>query len=163
MIKIWFFFVVTRSSRVNMQVNAEKIEKLDELMKQYIDRGKKIIDVQITRLTAPQENFGSTILKVDLVLKDSYDKTNTLSVVAKLVPENEFFQKIFKVQISFKMESAFYSIIVPTLQKFQRQQEVTDVIDFFPKFYGSRNNLDGSDRVDQNAVLLLENLKVQGK
>lgn len=146
-----------------MQVNAEKIERLDELINQYIEKGKKIADVQITRLTAPNENFGSTILKVDMLLKDNQDKSNTLSVVAKLIPENEFLQKIFKVPISFKMESAFYSIIIPTLQEFQREHRVTDVIDFFPKYYGSRNNLDGNDKVDANAVLLLENLKVVGK
>nr|CAI5861547.1 unnamed protein product [Callosobruchus analis] len=37
-----------------------------------------------------------------------------------------------------------------------------EMYDFFPKFYGARKNLDGSDTVDENAVLLLENLTASG-
>lgn len=146
-----------------MEVQLEKIYQLDELLSQYIDKDKKIVETKIARLTAPGENFGSTILKVDLVLADNHGESEPLSIVAKLIPENEFFQKIFNIQVTFKMESAFYEVIVPTLQQFQKEQAVKDVIDFFPKYYGSRENLNGSDKVDGNAVLLLENLKISGK
>lgn len=147
-----------------MQVNSEKIEKLEELVSEYIDKDKKVVDVHITRLTPPNENFGSTILKVDLVLEEEYhEKSETLSIVAKLLPQNEILQKAFNVTVSFKLESSFYSTIVPTLQELQREYGVQDVIDFFPKFYGSRNNLNSGDNVDGTAVLLLENLKVSGK
>lgn len=146
-----------------MQVNSEKIEKLEELVSEYINKDKKVVDSKITRLTPPNENFGSTILKVDLVLEDDNADSETLSIVAKMLPENEFLQMAFNVTVSFKLESAFYSTIVPTLQEFQREHGVQEVIDFFPKFYGSRNNLNGGDNVDGHAVLLLENLKVSGK
>lgn len=146
-----------------MEVKSDKIEKLEDLVTQYIDKDKKIKKSEIKRLTAPGENFGSLMLKVDLLLQDNHGETEPLSIVAKLIPDTEFFQKIFNVQVTFKLEAAFYDIIVPTLQQFQRDQGIQNVITFFPKFYGSRKNLNGGDNVDGNAVLLLENLTVSGK
>lgn len=146
-----------------MDVNADEIANLEELVGPYIRKDKKIVETRISRLTAPGENYGSTILKVDLILRDYSGKTEPLSIVAKKIPEQEFFQNLFNVQVTFKLEAAFYEIIVPTLQQFQREQGIKKVIDFFPKFYGSRNNLNGSDKVDGNAVILFENLKVSGK
>lgn len=146
-----------------MEVRAEKIEKLEELINQYIDKDKKVVNTKITRLTAPGENFGSTMMRVDLVLRDEHAKDEPLSIVAKLLPESEFFQEIFNVQVTFNMEAAFYEEIVPTLQNFQREQGITDVIDFFPKFYGFRRNLNGSDKIDGDALLLMENLKTSGE
>lgn len=146
-----------------MQVNSERIERFEDLIKEHIDKDKKIVETNFSRLTAPGENFGSTILKVDLLLKDSHGEFEKVSVVAKLIPESEFFQEVFSIQVTFNLESAFYEIIIPTLQAFQREQGVKEVIDFFPKYYGSRKNLDGGEQVDGNAVLLLENLKTSGK
>lgn len=146
-----------------MDVQTVKIEKLEELVSRYISKTKKIIEKKITPLTAPGENFGSTILKVDLVVQNEDKTKEDLSIVAKLIPTMEFFREMFNVKVTFKIETAFYDIIVPTLQDFQREQGMTDVIDFFPKFYGARMNLDGSDNIDNDAIILMENLKVQGK
>ncbi|CAG9831174.1 unnamed protein product [Diabrotica balteata] len=140
-----------------------KIEKLDELISGHIGRDKKIIDSKITRLTAPGENFGSEMLKVDLRLKSTEGKEEDLHVVAKLIPENEFSRAIFNVDVSFNVEKEFYNSIVPTLQDFQRKQGITKVIDCFPRLYGARNNLgNNGEKVDNNAALVLENLKIQG-
>lgn len=146
-----------------MDVHTVTIDKLEELLSQYINKTKKIIDRKITPLTAPGENFGSTIVKLDLVVENENKTREDLNIVAKLIPKLEFFREVFNVAVTFKLETAFYDIIVPTLQNFQREQGMTEIIDFFPKFYGARINLDGSDKVDDNAIILLENLKVQGK
>lgn len=146
-----------------MNVNTHKIENLEELISEYIGKDKQITEVQVSRLTETNENFGSTMLKIDLTLNKRTGKSENLSIVAKLLPESEFFQKLFNVQETFKLESAFYGTIVPTLQAFQKEQGVEDVLDLFPRFYGSRNNLYGGERIDGNAVILLENLKVYGK
>ncbi|XP_072381946.1 uncharacterized protein [Diabrotica undecimpunctata] len=140
-----------------------KIEKLDELISGHIGKNKKVIDSKITRLTAPGENFGSEMLKVDLRLKSTDDKEEDLHVVAKLIPENEFARAVFNVDVSFNVEKGFYNSIVPTLQDFQRKQGITKVIDCFPRLYGARNNLgNNGEKVDNNAALVLENLKIQG-
>ncbi|KAG5870713.1 hypothetical protein JTB14_020725 [Gonioctena quinquepunctata] len=50
-----------------------------------------------------------------------------------------------------------------SLQEFQRKQGIEEVIDCFPKFYGARTNLENSDgKIDENAILILENLKIKG-
>lgn len=148
---------------VDYEQGITKIEKLDELVYEHISKDKRIINIKITPLTEPGENFGSTILKLDLTLDSSTNSTELLSIVAKMIPTDEFFQQLFNIKLTFRLESAFYEIIVPTLQNFQRECGVQNVIDFFPQFYGARMNLVGGDDVDCNAVLLLENLKVSGK
>nr|XP_023014587.1 uncharacterized protein LOC111504301 [Leptinotarsa decemlineata]XP_023014588.1 uncharacterized protein LOC111504301 [Leptinotarsa decemlineata] len=139
------------------------ILNLEELLINHIDQNKKIVGTKITRLTAPGDNFGSEILKIDLVLNDKTGNSENLSVIAKLIPEFEFYQEIFNIQWTFKNERNFYEKIIPCLQQFQKEQGVQDVIDLFPKYYGSRCNLEDKDtKVDGNAVLILENLKIKG-
>ncbi|XP_072381947.1 uncharacterized protein [Diabrotica undecimpunctata] len=145
------------------EIVVPKIEKLDQLISDHIGKDKKVIDSKITRLTAPGDNFGSEMLKVDLRLKSTGGKEENLHVVAKLIPENEFARAIFNVDVSFNVEKEFYNTIVPTLQDFQRKQGITKVIDCFPRLYGARNNLENNgEKVDNNAALVLENLKSQG-
>uniref|UniRef100_A0A6P7FGC0 Uncharacterized protein LOC114330006 n=2 Tax=Diabrotica virgifera virgifera TaxID=50390 RepID=A0A6P7FGC0_DIAVI len=145
------------------QLAVPKIEKLDDLISDHIGKDKKVIGSKITRLTAPGENFGSEMLKVDIRLKSAEGKEEDLHVVAKLIPENEFARAIFNVDVSFNVEKGFYNVIVPTLQDFQRKQGITKVIDCFPRLYGARNNLgNNGGKVDDNAALVLENLKIQG-
>jgi hypothetical protein len=62
--------------------------------------------------------------------------------------------------VSFRNEINFYKNIFPILQSFQREHHLNEVINCFPKYYGSRLNLSGiTDKVDSDAFLLLENLK----
>lgn len=140
-----------------------KIEKLDELISDYVDKSKKLKDTKICRLTKPGENFGSLMLKVDLTFEDDKKETTEVKVVAKLLPNLEFFQKLFNVQVTFKLEKAFYDTIIPTLNAFQYNHGPRNVLECFPKFYGARLNINGSDKVDSDAVILLENLKEKGK
>lgn len=136
------------------------IKDLVKLITPYIDKNKKIFDYKISRLTAPGENYGSLMLRVDVVLVDQNGgNEENFSIVAKLIPELEIFQKMFNIQVTCKNEIAFYDTIIPTLQNFQREQGVEKVADFFPKLYGARINLKkDSDVVDADAVLILENL-----
>lgn len=145
---------------------APTIKKLEDLLTPYIDKNKKIASYNTSRLTAPGENYGSLMLKVDLILLDKQGGGNeeNFSVVAKLIPETEFFQEIFNIQVTCKNEIAFYDTVVPTLQNFQREQGVKEVADIFPKLFGARLNLKkNSDIVDQDSVLVLENLITNGK
>lgn len=139
-----------------------KIDKIEEVLKDYVG-DKKVLTSDITRLTQPGENFGSTILKLDLILEDEEKQTQSLSLVAKLLPEQDFFRMVFNVNVSFKLEAAFYETVVPSLLKFQKQRGMETTTNIFAKFYGARMNLNGTENVDDNAVILLENLKESGK
>jgi hypothetical protein len=139
-------------------MSAEQIKNIEDLIP--LGDGKKIVDYKIKRLTTPGENRGSLMLKVDFTVKTSTGNEE-IYAAAKAVLPNEFIQEHFNTPVTFRNEIAFYKKIIPLLQDFQRQHGVKDVIDFVPKYYGSRLNLKGDEgNMDQDAVLLLENLKV---
>lgn len=143
----------------------DNIENLEGLLQQYIGPNKKIVNIKKGRLTAPGENYCSIMLKLDITLKNlEKGKEEKLHAVAKTINTevNDFFKQAAHPQ--FEKEIAFYTEIVPTLQDFQREQGITEVLDLFPKLYAARRNLHGNDgEVDDDAVIILENLKEQGK
>nr|CAI5836231.1 unnamed protein product [Callosobruchus analis] len=147
-----------------MDVPVPEINKLNELVRDVVGSDKKVKDVEVSRLTSPGENYGSCILKVDITLQRTSDGcTEVLHAVAKLIPEHELFRQIFQIQTTVKSEIVFYNVIIPTLQDFQRDHGITNVISCFPKLYAARLNLkEDSDVVDEDAVLLFENLNTQG-
>ncbi|XP_044260338.1 uncharacterized protein LOC123008549 [Tribolium madens] len=139
-------------------MNVQKIEQVAPLAP-----FESIIDYKVQRLTAPGENYGSLILQIDFTIK-TLNTTRILNVVAKTVPPNEFIQKLFCTQESFKTEIAFYKEVVPTLEKFEQELRISQdgITNLFPKYYGSRINLiKNSTKVDSDAILLLENLKFE--
>lgn len=71
-------------------------------------------------------------------------------------------RKVFCIEDSFKAEIHFYEDVIPTLQNFRRKFGLNEM-SVFARYYGSRLNLNGSDIVDKNGVILLENLKTDGK
>lgn len=138
----------------------EKIEKITDLL--YTYENYSLIDQKLSRLTIAGENYGSLMLAVEIRLKNKKtEDEKVLKTVAKLIPPTVFLQKLFNIQVSFTTEIALYEIIVPTLQNFRRKFGVDDM-KIFSRTYGSRINLNGTDTVDENAVLLMENLKVSG-
>nr|CAH7766700.1 unnamed protein product [Callosobruchus chinensis] len=147
-----------------MSVSVPEIKKLNELVRDVVGSDKKVTDVEISRLTGPGENYGSCMLKVDITLQRTSDGcTEVLHAVAKLIPELELFRQVFQIQTTVKSEIAFYDVVIPALQDFQRDHGITNVIDCFPKLYAARLNLkEDSDIVDEDAVLLFENLNTQG-
>ncbi|XP_072400499.1 uncharacterized protein [Diabrotica undecimpunctata] len=123
---------------------------------------KKIKDTKLSNLTAKGENFGSEMIKLDVTTVDENGKEETLHGVAKTLPKHEMMRQAFKVQVTYTNEMAFYDLILPTLQDFQRELGVKKVIDWFPECYATRKNLNASDIIDDNAVIVLENLQISG-
>lgn len=138
----------------------EEIDKITELLDGY--ENYSLVDQRVNRLTVAGENYGSLILAVEIILKNK--KTGDekiLKTVAKLIPPTDFMQKVFNIQVTFKNEIALYEIIVPTLQNFRRKLGLEELA-VFVHSYGSRLNLNGSNVVDENGVLIMENLKMAG-
>lgn len=142
----------------------EAINNISELIGPYIGPTKTIVETKISRLTAPGENFGSIMLKVDFTLRDESGKEEKLYAVAKKLPATELFREIFNIQVTYKNEVAFYNIIVPTIKQFEEEEHVQDRLDCFATLYGARLGLNNnSDKVEEDAVMVLENLKTSGK
>lgn len=140
---------------------ADKAENLIEFINNNICSSKRIIEKDVTNLTAPGENYWSDMLKINLtVINDETGSTEEINVCAKcVVQESE--QTIFNIQM-FKSEINFYREIIPTIQQFLNDHGLPEIT-FFPKLVCARLNLDGGAVPDKNAVLILENLKNQGK
>lgn len=145
---------------------AQEIKNLPELLTQYVGPNKKVISSNVSKLLAPGENYISVVLKVDVVLKDEENgKEATLSAVGKCLHSNDV-NEIFKTvgKITYKYEKAWYTEIVPTLQNFVEERGFKGNFDIFPKLIAYRANLHGeNDEVDDDCILLLENLSVNGK
>ncbi|KAJ8977761.1 hypothetical protein NQ317_001125 [Molorchus minor] len=125
-----------------------KIRNLEEVLAKYLGPDKKIEHVAATAFGQKGENYGN-------------HNEEELHGVAKTIPDNEISRKIFNIQVTCKNEIAMYDTITPTLQEFQREHGVKDIIDYLPDMYGARLNLDGKNEiVDEDAVLILENLTV---
>uniref|UniRef100_A0A6P7FUK7 Uncharacterized protein LOC114334184 n=1 Tax=Diabrotica virgifera virgifera TaxID=50390 RepID=A0A6P7FUK7_DIAVI len=135
------------------------IKNLPGLINPKLDQGKFLKDFKTSRLTAAGANYGSVMLKLQLTVADKNNEEETIDAVAKMLPDSEIFREIFHVQITFTNEMAFYDVIVPTLQEFQRDLGIKKVIECFPKCFATRKNLlNNSNKIDDDAIILLENL-----
>uniref|UniRef100_A0A6P7F7B7 Rho-associated protein kinase let-502 n=1 Tax=Diabrotica virgifera virgifera TaxID=50390 RepID=A0A6P7F7B7_DIAVI len=145
-----------------IEMGPQTIKQLDEMIYKHLPKGSKIIETKISNLTVPGDNYGSHIYKVDMKMKNESGGIEDLNVVAKQIPDSEFYQEVFNIQVTFNMEKEFYNTIVPRLYEFQKKYNVP-VSDSFPKFYGARNNLNGVNNVvDKDGLIILENLKIKG-
>lgn len=133
-------------------------------MKPYLGKNVKIVRSNVQRLTQPGENYGSLMLSVDITVVDeeNYEET-THKVVAKMCPPNEWIQKMFNTPVTFKKEEGVYKEVSTVLKEFEKEYGLSGLTYYFPKYYGSRLSLNpDKNEVDNDAVLLLENLKVRG-
>lgn len=129
--------------------------------------GDQLIVVGYTTkdLLQPGENYGSTIFSVHAVIKrDEEAKEEDLYLVAKMPPPTEFQRQIFDSPYSFRKEIFMYENIVPFYRELEREVGLKEdeLIDILPKYYQSRLSLSPDVDFDDNAVILMENLKMRG-
>lgn len=136
----------------------QEIKEIEVLLKTTLGENVQVIDYTTKHLTEPGENYGSLMLAVNVILNGG----KKLKLVAKLPPVSPVWQKLFNSPLTFSKEIGLYKNIVPTLQQFQIEHGMK-AMDFFAKFYGGRTCLDlNSDSFDENAIILLENVKELG-
>lgn len=139
------------------------IRQLDDLVKCRLVDGERIVSTDISRLTAPGENYGSVMLRVLITIENTKTKqTRLLDTVAKTVPDSQRIQEVFDTQVTYRNEYKFYAVICPTLDQFLKKNGVPSGADFLAPFINGRLNLDGSNKVDSDAVILMENLRTAG-
>lgn len=128
--------------------DVEKVVKFDGTVK----------NVDITRLTAPGENYLSLVLKVDFGVENDGQST-TISSVAKRLPKSSL--PFMMLGHSMRNEIEWYSEIVPLLGGFAKENNID--LDVYPEHYGSRYSLDPEKKKpDDESVLILENLIPKG-
>lgn len=142
-----------------------KIRDLQGVLAHSFGKDFEVLEYKTRFLTAPGEHYGSIMLALDVVIKRSKGKEELLHLVAKLIPVNEMLRIVFNIEVTFKKEVFAYLESIPTLIQFQKDYKVPEnrIMDMFPKCYGARITLDkNKDEVDDDAVIIFENLKMQG-
>lgn len=142
-----------------------EIRKIDSLLSGNWGPNTKILKYETRALTAPGENYGSVMLALDMTVQEPDSPPKVLHLVAKKIPDNQMLCEVFNIQETVRKEIDMYVQVVPTLAKFQEEygSNGKKISELFAKCYGGRLNLKpDSDFVDEDAVLILENLKILG-
>lgn len=137
------------------------------ILRKSMGDGVIVVKHSIANLLSTGENFSSTLFKVDTLIKRTKDSPEeNLALVAKMIPTGEFQRAHFNSTAAFKKEMFVYEKLVPALQDLEKGIGLKDE-EFFnmtPKYYGGRlsMNKDKTNVADEDAVMLLENLKELG-
>ncbi|XP_069679406.1 uncharacterized protein [Periplaneta americana] len=140
-------------------------QDLESLLRPQL--GNEVIVESFTSkpLTQPGENYGSTMLALEVNIIKGEDKATRrkLNLVAKLVPPPGFLWKVFDPPTTAWKEILCYISVKEEYEKLQKEKYVPKekFLDVFPRCYGARTTLSKEigEKADENAVLLLENLK----
>lgn len=153
---------VSQLVRAKRSMNMYEIVNLQSLIEEYLGPDREFLEYVSTNLNEPGENYGSLMLKVEIKVRNkATNEEETISAVAKTPPTDEIIQQIFNTKVTFKNEIAFYKTVIPTLQNLRKVHNIEPAT-YFPEFVGARLNLNGTEQVDSDAVLLLENLTIKG-
>lgn len=146
-----------------MSNDLKEIKKIGAVLSDHLEPNTEILKHETRILCAPGENYGSVMLAVDVTVQEPDQPPKTLHLVGKRIPANDLLCEIFNIQFTYKKEIAIYTEAIPTLIKFEEEYKKTSKFaELFAKSYGARINLNNSDKVDEDAVLFLENLKIAG-
>ncbi|XP_031781522.1 uncharacterized protein LOC100116463 [Nasonia vitripennis] len=143
------------------------LRDLQSLLLESIGKDVQVVESTTSLLLPKGENYASTMLKVEALIKRTKSSPEEkLHLVAKMIPSSEFQRSIFNSSVSFAKEIYVIQTLAPMYKQLEREVglEEDEIIDIFPKIYAGRlsRNEETPDVADEDAVMLLENLKVRG-
>ncbi|KAJ8874415.1 hypothetical protein PR048_025264 [Dryococelus australis] len=98
-------------------------EDLEELLRPILNaKGTKVEDVSVQFLTKPGDNYGSTMLAVDVNLTPG---PRTLPQVAKMLPESSSMQQ-FQFGMSVRKEIDMCKLAGPAFESIQKEKNVPE-------------------------------------
>jgi Domain of unknown function (DUF227). len=140
-------------------------QDLEALLRPTLGRNLVVESFTSKSLTQPGENYGSTMLAIEVTIRQGKDETSShnLSLVAKLVPPTELLWKIFNPPATFCKEITCYMSLKLEYEKIQTEMCIPEdkFLDAFAECYGARTTMSEKigDKADENAAILLQNLK----
>ncbi|XP_076177166.1 uncharacterized protein LOC143151692 [Ptiloglossa arizonensis] len=139
------------------------IQNLDTVLAQSLGKDIQIKHLEWRPLTAPGENFGSIILAINVTVTRT-NKTETLNLVAKLPPTSAYLLDLFNSPVTFKKELLFYNTMVKEFTNLQLENGVKEesLSIIAPRYFGGRLGLRNPEHFDEQALIILENLKYSG-
>ncbi|KAI4470354.1 hypothetical protein MML48_1g10942 [Holotrichia oblita] len=140
-----------------------EIKNFESFITPSLRPGQRFVSYDCKKLLSPGENYGSVMLQVEAKISNHDGTEEIIHCVAKTCPPTDILKQIFNTKVTFKREINVYRTLVPTLNKFGKENGLEDIMNFFAVCLGGRISLDpNSDTVDDDGILLLENLKVKG-
>lgn len=149
----------------DFEIKTMVLRDLQSLLRQNLGQSLIVTKYKTDSLLPPGENYGSTILSVHATIKKNEDaEEEDLFLIAKMAPPTDYQKRIFDSPFTFRKESYMYEIILPAYNQLERECGLKDdeLFKLLPKFYGMRLSLDPNVEFDDDAVMLLENLKTKG-
>jgi len=156
---------LTIMSNNEYQIKTIELRELQPILSRTFSDRLIVVRYTSNNLLPPGENYGSTILKVHAVIKRDDDaEEEDLHLVAKMPPPTDYQRQIFDSPYTFKKEIFMYEHILPHYQELEKEAgfEENELFDVLPKYYQSRFSLSPDIEFDDNAVILMENLKARG-
>ncbi|XP_001600931.2 uncharacterized protein LOC100116429 [Nasonia vitripennis] len=143
------------------------LRDLESLLRKKLSDELKLVSFTSESLLPSGENYGSSIFKVRATVKISVRdeaKEEVLELVAKMLPPTDFQRMIFDSPYTFRKEAFLYEELIPSYQRLEREFGIKsdEVFDIVPPFYGARYSLKSEEDFDEDAVILMQNLKVLG-
>ncbi|XP_001600905.2 uncharacterized protein LOC100116396 [Nasonia vitripennis] len=146
-----------------IELHNVELRELESLLSKKLGDELRVVNHSVEPLLPPGENYGSSILKVHAVVKNTKDADEeTLDLVAKMLPPTDLQRMIFESSTTFRKEAFLYEELMPSYQRLGQELGVVDAFDIVPEFYGARYSLKGKKDFDDDAVILMQNLKVLG-
>lgn len=148
-------------------MSKSKVNNVGELLSQSLGEDVDVLEEETSLLTAPGEHYGSVMLALNVkIMRKKSGLKQDLHLVAKLIPANEMLRMAFDIPVTFKKEVFAYKHTIPELVALQKEHGVPEekLIDkLLPKCFGARLSVDENKNiVDEDAVLIFDNLKLQG-
>lgn len=145
------------------------LQDLEAYLKKSVNSQLTVISYTTSSLLTAGENYGSVMLKVDVVIKKLKNSPEeTLHLVAKLLPPvtQEALQMSIKTAATFHREFFLFKTLAPAFKRLEDDLGLKDdhYIDLFPQFYGGRVFEDEKNprKAVENTVLLLKNITADG-
>ncbi|CAB0039828.1 unnamed protein product [Trichogramma brassicae] len=141
---------------------------LESLLRQCLDKESLVLlDRKISSLVPIDESYGSLVLQIEAKVRNFHEgqSETVLHLVAKTLNKSD--RPYFDFARCMKKEAYVYHELMPVYRQLERQMNVPEdeLIDILPRYVGHRFSLEdrlSSDRVDEDAVLLMENLCLKG-
>lgn len=158
---------MTMETKQKEQTEIKKIAlyQLQPLLRSTLGNKLIVENYTTTSFLPPGENYGSTILAIDAIIRQEEKcERENLHMIAKMAPPTEFQRRVFNSPFTFRKEIFMYERLLPYYRIMEKEFGVneSELFDVIPKYYGSRLSLDPQVDFDDNAVILLENLKTRG-
>ncbi|KAJ1524993.1 hypothetical protein ONE63_009843 [Megalurothrips usitatus] len=144
----------------------KEVRELPALLAAQLANGEEVEECAAKPATSLGDNFGSTAIALDVGIRDAAaGRRRRLHAFCKMLPDDPERREIFCVDVTFVKEMQMYTLVVPAMAQLQRDCGVPDedlATNLVPRCYGARCNLKGTEEVDDDAAIVLEDMRLRG-